>query len=91
MELVMVAVGACGLACWFIVALLLARRSRQSWSIPVSAPRNPTREEDRVRPVVAPSGERIWIAPDELVWHEIVAWPRRRTTTPHLDDVHRSA
>lgn len=84
MQLFMVGVGACGLACWLVAALLLPRRSQHSSSMPYRAPRNPSREEDRVRPAVAASGERIWIEPDELVWHEIVAWPRPRTTGQDL-------
>ncbi len=80
MALVMVAVGACGLACWLAAVLLIPRLSARSSSAPASEARNPSREEDRVRPAVAATGERIWIDADELVWHEIVAWPQPRAT-----------
>ena len=91
MALVMVVVGASGLAGWLVAALLLPRRPRRSLSIPDAEPRNPSREEDRVRPAVAASGERIWIEADELVWHEIVAWPHLNATAPGNREVRRSA
>lgn len=75
MAQVMVAVGAGGLACWLAAALLLPRRPGRSSSNADAVPRDPSREEDRVRPAVTASGERIWVEPDDLVWHEIVAWP----------------
>lgn len=87
----MVAVGACGLACWLAVALLLPRRSGRSSSNPDAEPRIPSREEDRVRPAVTASGERIWLEPDELVWHEIVAWPQSKATARSRKDVRRPA
>jgi hypothetical protein len=80
MALVMVAVGVSGLACWLAATVLLPHRARRLSSNPAAEPRNPSREEDRVRPVVTASGERIWIEPHELVWHEIVAWPQLRAT-----------
>lgn len=91
MALVMVAVGACGLACWLAAALLLPRRSGRSSSSPDTEARNPSREEDRVRPAVTTSGERIWIEPDELAWHEIVAWPQPRVTARSRSEVRRPA
>ena len=91
MALVMVAVGACGLVCWLATALLVPRRSGRSSSNPDIERRNPSREEDRVRPAVAASGERIWIEPDELVWHEIVAWPQPRATARTHSQMRRLA
>lgn len=78
MAQVMVVVGASGLACWLAAALLLPRRTRPA-APPIAEPepRNPTREEDRVLPAVSATGERIWVEPDQLIWHEIVAWPER--------------
>jgi hypothetical protein len=87
---IMVATGASGLVCWFAVVLLLPRRPRRLASTPDLMPRNPSREEDRVRPAVTASGERIWIEPDELVWHEIVAWPELKAPA-RRNDVRRSA
>jgi hypothetical protein len=81
MAQVMVAAGASGLACWLGAALLLPRRRRPS-SNRDALQRNPSREEDCVRPAVTASGERIWIETDELIWHEIVAWPPRTNTRP---------
>jgi hypothetical protein len=83
MAQVMVVVGASGLACWLAAALLLPRRTRAvepSIAEPEPELRNPTREEDRVRPAVTATGERIWVEPDQLIWHEIVAWPERKST-----------
>jgi hypothetical protein len=86
MAQVMVAAGAGGLACWLSAALLLPRRSqRRLPPEPQVAPRDPSRDEDRVRPAVTASGERIWLEPDQLIWHEIVAWPEVTT------DARRSA
>jgi hypothetical protein len=82
MVLVMVTVGVCGLACWLVAAFVLPRLSRRPSSITAGQPRNPSREEDLVRPAVADSGARIWVEPEELIWHEIVAWPRPRAITP---------
>jgi hypothetical protein len=79
MAQVMVAAGASGLGCWLAAALLLSRRPRRLSSNPDAVPRNPGREEDRVRPAVTTSGERIWIESDQLVWHEIVTWPDRES------------
>jgi hypothetical protein len=78
MAQVMVAVGVGGVVCWLATALLLRRRPRLTSSNPDAVPRDPSREEDRVRPAVTVSGERIWIDPGEAVWHEIVAWPERK-------------
>jgi hypothetical protein len=86
----MVAAGASGLACWLAAALLLPRRSRRLSSNPDAAARNPSREEDRVRPAVTASGERIWIESDQLVWHEIVAWPELKSN-PHRNQARRPA
>ena len=83
MAQLMVVVGASGLVCWFALAVLLPRRSRRLSSKPEVAPISPSREEDRVRPAVSSSGERIWIEPDQLVWHEIVTWPQLKSNTPH--------
>jgi hypothetical protein len=101
MALVMVAVGVCGLACWLAAVLLLPRRAallrRRTVLLPgpSSNPepdsRNPSRDEDRVRPAVTASGERIWIEPDELVWHEIVAWPQPRPAARDRKDARRPA
>jgi hypothetical protein len=54
------------------------------------------REEDRIRPMVDRTGARIWVAEEDLFWHDIVLWPcdatqgvRRfqpaRTPTPAAD------
>jgi hypothetical protein len=75
MAQVMVAAGAGGLACWLGAALLLPHRRRHLRSNPDAPPGSPSREEDRVRPAVTASGERTWIESDQLIWHEIVAWP----------------
>jgi len=83
MAQLMVAVGASGLVCWFAAAVFLPRRPRRSSSKPDAVPITASREEDRVRPAVSSSGERIWIEPDQLVWHEIVTWPQLRSNTPH--------
>jgi hypothetical protein len=86
----MVVVGACGLACWLAAALLLPHRPGAS-SNPDAEPLDPSREEDRVRPAVTASGERIWIEPDELVWHEIVAWPPSKAIARTRKQVRRPA
>jgi hypothetical protein len=78
---VMVAAGASGLVCWLAAAVLLPRRTRRLSSNPDAVPINPSREEDRVRPAVTSSGERIWLEPDQLVWHEIVTWPELKSAT----------
>jgi hypothetical protein len=91
MALVMVVVGAGGLVCWLVALLLLPRRSARSSPNAVVTPRNPSRDEDRVRPAVAASGERIWIEPGDVVWHEIVAWPQPRTITGNADEARRPA
>ena len=85
MAQVMVVAGAGGLACWLSAALLLPRRGRRAPSNPDAGPRDPSREEDLVRPAVTASGERIWIDADQVIWHEIVAWPERKS------DARRSA
>lgn len=90
MAQVMVIVGASGLACWFAAALLLPRRPRGSSSNPDTLPRNPGREEDRVRPAVTASGEPIRIESDKLVWHEIVARPKLESNA-RGSEVRRSA
>jgi hypothetical protein len=72
--MLMVVLGACGLACWVAAALLWPRRPRRSSSIADVEPRNPSREEDRFRPAASASGERIWLERNDVVWHEIVAW-----------------
>jgi hypothetical protein len=89
MAQVMVAAGAGGLACWLSAALFVRRREQRMSSQPDAGPRNPSREEDRIRPAVTASGQRIWIEPDQLIWHEIVAWPElkrdaRRTEARRL-------
>lgn len=86
----MVAVGVSGLVCWLAALLLLPRRPRRVSSEIDVAPRNPSRDEDRVRPAVTASGDRIWVESDELVWHEIVAW-REIKTNARRDDVRRLA
>lgn len=62
-----------------VAALLLGRRPDQSEDELEAAERTPLsvppRVEDRVRPAVAPSGEKIWVSEDDLIWHEIVSWP----------------
>ncbi len=90
MAQVMVAAGAGGLACWLSAALLARRRDRPVSPEPQVAPRNPSREEDRVRPAVTSTGQRIWIEPDQLIWHEIVAWPERRID-PRRNETRRPA
>jgi hypothetical protein len=90
MAQVMVVVGASGLACWLAVALLLPRRPRRAEPAPVAAPRDPSREEDLVRPAVTASGEPVWVDPNELIWHEIVAWPELNGTV-RRHEVRRSA
>jgi hypothetical protein len=77
MAVVMVAVGAAGLTGWLVAVLLLRRRPQRSSANADAVPISPSRDEDRVRPAVTATGERIWVeSPDELVWHEIVAWPQ---------------
>jgi hypothetical protein len=90
MAQVMVAVGVCGLVCWLAALLLLPHRRRRVSSEIDAAPRNPSRDEDRVRPAVTASGERIWVESDQLVWHEIVAW-REIKPNPRHDDLRRPA
>jgi hypothetical protein len=90
MAQVMVAAGASGLACWLAAALLLPRRPGRLSSNPDAVPRNPSREEDRVRPAVGASGEPIWIESDQLVWHEIVAWPQLMSNS-RRDELRRPA
>ena len=80
MAAIMVAVGAVGLAAWLTALLLLRHRPHRSAVLPSAGPVSPSREEDRVRPALTPSGERIWIDGDELDWHEIVAWPQLKKT-----------
>jgi hypothetical protein len=82
---IMVAVGAVGLSVWLAALLLLRRLPHRSSSTPVAVPVGPSREEDLVRPAVTASGERTWIQADELVWHEIVAWPPQRKANARTD------
>jgi hypothetical protein len=62
-----------------IGALLLGRRpdlSEDELEVAERMPQHvPPRVEDRVRPAVTASGEKIWVAEDDLIWHEIVSWP----------------
>ena len=37
-----------------------------------------TREEDRVRAAIDPTGAPTWVDAEDLFWHEIVCWPPRR-------------
>jgi hypothetical protein len=50
--------------------------------------RHRVREEDRVRPAVSDSGEKIWVDENEVMWHEIVSWsgPDTAYTIPMVLD-----
>jgi hypothetical protein len=83
--LALAACAVCGAAIW---VALMVRSSGRAHSTAGRARRRavpPSREEDRVRPAVGPTGERIWLEQDEVFWHEIVCWPVRPPTSRRAD------
>lgn len=50
--------------------------------------RHRLREEDRVRPGISASGEKIWLDENDVLWHEIVSWsgPETAYTAPMVLD-----
>jgi hypothetical protein len=69
---------ACAVCCAALWVAVVVRSAGRSGAARRPSPVVPTREEDRVRPAVDATGERIWLEQDELFWHEIVCWPARR-------------
>jgi hypothetical protein len=90
MAQLLVVAGATGLALWLAVVLLLPRRTTRMSSHTEPVPHDPSREEDRFRPAVSVSGERIWLDAEQLIWHEIVARPKLKRSARRVD-VRRSA
>jgi hypothetical protein len=77
--MVVIAVG-CAAACLLLLLLVVTgarRRVEQRAGDQVDRGRviaASPREEDRIRPIVDPTGERVWLEDVDTCWHEIVAW-----------------